>query len=121
MAQLAINGGGKAIGRPLGKPWPIYDETEEKALLEVLHSGKWWRGGYREDEGKGSKVGAFEEAFAAYQDAKYGVAVTNGTTALECALLSVGVDEPPSQYSFKFWRAYSQFCRTLAADCCVAM
>jgi len=37
------------------------------------------------------------------------------------ALWSVGVDEPPSQYSFKFWRAYSQFCRTLAADCCVAM
>lgn len=91
MASLAINGGSKAIQRPIGKGWPIYDEKEEKALIEVLHSGLWWRGGYRED-GKGSRVVAFEEAFAAYQDAKYAVAVTNGTTALECALKSAGVE-----------------------------
>ncbi len=92
MAQLAINGGGKAIGRPLGKPWPIYDETEEKALLEVLHSGKWFRGSYRDEEGDKSKVAQFEDTFSAYHDAKYGVAVTNGTTALECALLAAGVE-----------------------------
>lgn len=92
MAQLAINGGEKTIQRQIGRAWPIWDEREEKALLEVLHSGRWWRGGYREEGGKGSKVSAFEDAFAAYQDAKYGVAVTNGTTALECALLSAGVE-----------------------------
>lgn len=92
MAQLAIKGGEKAINRQIGKKWPIWDETEEKALLDVLHSGIWWRGGYRENEGKGSMVAAFEDAFAAYQDAKYAVAVTNGTTALECALLSAGVE-----------------------------
>jgi dTDP-4-amino-4,6-dideoxygalactose transaminase len=91
MAQLAINGGPKAIGREIGKPWPVWDEREEKALLEVLHSGIWWRGGYGEDA-KGSKVVAFEDAFAAYQSAKYAVAVTNGTTALECALKSAGVE-----------------------------
>jgi dTDP-4-amino-4,6-dideoxygalactose transaminase len=91
MAQLAINGGPKAVSREIGGPWPVWDEREEKALLEVLHSGIWWRGGYRED-GKGSKVAAFEDAFAAYQDAKYAVAVTNGTTALECALKSAGVE-----------------------------
>jgi len=91
MEQLAINGGEKTIQRPIGKTWPIWDEREEKALLEALHSGIWWRGGYRED-GKGSKVAAFEEAFAGYQDARYAVAVTNGTTALECALKSAGVE-----------------------------
>jgi dTDP-4-amino-4,6-dideoxygalactose transaminase len=92
MAQLAINGGEKAIQREIGRKWPIWDEREERALLEVLHSGRWWRGGYREEGGRGSKVSDFEDAFAAYQDAKYAVAVTNGTTALECALLSAGVE-----------------------------
>ena len=89
MAQLAINGGEKAINRPLGKKWPIFDEREEKAVLEVLHSGIWWRGGYRGEEQ--GKVSTLENTFAAYQDAKYGIAVTNGTTALECALKAAGV------------------------------
>ena len=91
MAKLAIAGGEKTVTRPLGKKWPIWDETEEKELLEVLHSGRWWRGGSRED-GQASKVSAFEDAFGAYQNAKYAVAVTNGTTAIECALKSAGVE-----------------------------
>ena len=56
----------------------------------MLESGIWWRGGY-EDPSQ-SKVGQFEAGFAAFQDAKYGVAVTNGTTAIECALKAVGVE-----------------------------
>jgi len=89
MVKLAVNGGEPTVKRPLGKPWPIFDEREEKALLEVLRSGKWWRGAYEKAEE--SKVGQFEDAFAAYQNAKYGVAVTNGTQALECALKAAGV------------------------------
>jgi dTDP-4-amino-4,6-dideoxygalactose transaminase len=58
--------------------------------MEVLDSGKWWRGGY--DDPAQSKVGQFEEAFARYQDATYAVAVTNGTTALECAYKAAGVE-----------------------------
>jgi hypothetical protein len=23
--------------------WPVFDRTEEAALLKVLRSGKWWR------------------------------------------------------------------------------
>jgi len=91
MAKLAINGGDKTIGRELGRKWPIYDESEEKALLDVLHSGMWWRGGERL-AGAQSKVTAFEDAFAAYQGAKYGVAVTNGSVAMECALRAAGVE-----------------------------
>ena len=90
MAKLAVRGGKKLIDRPIGKPWPIFDEREERALMEVLHSGKWWRGGY--DDPKQSKVGQAEEAFSRYQDAKYGVAVTNGTAALECALRAGGIE-----------------------------
>jgi dTDP-4-amino-4,6-dideoxygalactose transaminase len=86
MAKLAINGGEKVITRSLGKRWPIWDEREEKALLEALHSGHWWGGG------EGSKVWKFEDAFAKYQHAKYGVATNSGTQALICALKAAGVE-----------------------------
>lgn len=87
MAILAINGGPKTINRTLGKSWPIFGKEEEGALLNVLHSGKWYRGGAL----LGSPVAQFEDAFAAYQDAKYCVAVCTGTQALEVALLASGV------------------------------
>lgn len=90
MAKLAINGGEKTVQRPLGKPWPIRDEREEQAVLEVVRSGAWWRGAYA--EAAQSKVGQFEDAFAKLHDAQYCVAVTNGTQAIECALKSIGVE-----------------------------
>jgi len=90
MAELAIAGGEKTVSRPLGKEWPIWDEREERALKEVLGSGVWWRGGY--SDATASKVGQVEDAFAAYQHAKYGVAITNGTAAIECALKAAGVE-----------------------------
>jgi dTDP-4-amino-4,6-dideoxygalactose transaminase len=81
MSNLAINGG--APVRTAGWPsWPICDEREEQAVLEVLRSGKWWWG---------DKLKAFEEAFAAFQDAAYGVSCTSGTSALKLGLLAVGV------------------------------
>lgn len=89
MATLAMAGGEKTVTRPLGKSWPIWDEREERALMEVLHSGHWWRGGH--SDWKTSKVGQFEDAFAAYQHAKHGVAVTNGTAAIECALKALDI------------------------------
>lgn len=39
----------------------------------------------------GSEVSAFEEEFAAYSGAKYGIAVNTGTSALHLALLAAGV------------------------------
>lgn len=86
MAKLAINGGPKVINRPIGKKWPIWDEKEERALLDVLHSGRWWGGG------EGSYVRKFEDAFAEYCDAKYAVTTNSGTQALMCALKAVGVE-----------------------------
>ncbi len=82
MAKLAINGGELVVKHGLGKSWPIFDETEENALLEVLRSGAWNR---RE------KVDEVGEKFAAYQDAKYGIPLANGTVALQCALKAAGV------------------------------
>ncbi|MCX8170371.1 MAG: DegT/DnrJ/EryC1/StrS family aminotransferase [Candidatus Bathyarchaeota archaeon] len=82
MAKLAIAGGEPVRRKPFPK-WPIFDEREAKALLDVLNSGLWGIGG--------SKKREFEERFAKYQHAKYGVAVTSGTTALEISLKSLGI------------------------------
>ena len=89
MAKLAINGGKPVVKPPLDKSWPIFDEREEKALLEVLHSRHWWRGGVEPSQ---SKVSQFEDKFASYCQAKHGIAITNGTQALECALKAAGVE-----------------------------
>ena len=80
--KLAIKGGEPVRKKPFPK-WPIFDEREMEALKEVLYSGVWGIGGTKKKE--------FEEKFAAYQNAKYGVAVTNGTAALEIALRAAGI------------------------------
>src|SRR5581483_10073684 len=83
---LAVDGG-TPVRDTKQKPWPrwpVFDETEERALLQVLHSGQWWYVG-------GEHGTTFEQEFAAFQDAKFGVACTNGTAALEIALRALGV------------------------------
>ncbi len=77
-SKLAVDGGAPVRSDPF-HPWPVYDETEEKALLEVLHSGQW-------GTITGKKVIEFEQQFAAFQGARYGICVPNGTLALELAL-----------------------------------
>ena len=81
MAYLAINGGPKACDRQW-PTWPIWDDAERKALLGVLESGQWWYG---------ENVAQFERAFADFQGARYGVACSSGTTALETALMALGI------------------------------
>jgi dTDP-4-amino-4,6-dideoxygalactose transaminase len=84
VAQLAINGGAKAAEASRFPSWPIPGEGERRLVDEVLQSGRW--GGP-----EGDKIDRFEQAFAAYQGTKPGVAVANGTVALELALLVAGV------------------------------
>ena len=81
MAELAINGGEPVRTKPW-PAWPLFDEAEENALIEVLRSGRWY---YAE------KVKEFEKEFAAFQDAGFAVTVCNGTAALEAALVCRGV------------------------------
>jgi len=81
VAKLAINGG-KPVRKKDFPSWPIFAEEERKNLLGVFESVKWWYG---------EKVKEFEEKFAAFQDAKYGIACTNGTAALESSLIACGV------------------------------
>ncbi|MBS7624752.1 DegT/DnrJ/EryC1/StrS family aminotransferase [Candidatus Bathyarchaeota archaeon] len=82
MVKLAIAGGEPVRSKPFPK-WPIFDEREAKALISALNSGLWGIGGSRKRE--------FEEKFARYQHAKYGVAVTSGTAALEISLRALGI------------------------------
>jgi len=64
--------------------WPVYAEEEVEAVARVLQSGKvnYWTG----DECRN-----FESEFSAYCGVSYGVALANGTVALELALRALGV------------------------------
>jgi dTDP-4-amino-4,6-dideoxygalactose transaminase len=81
--KLAIDGGTPVRARPFPE-WPVFDESEIAAVTEVVRSGKW-------GELAGTKVREFERAFAAYQQARHGVCVVNGTAALQIALRALGV------------------------------
>lgn len=75
--------------KPKFASWPQYDEAEEKALLEVLHSGKWWCGAPKNHAGE--QVWLFQEEFAKFQESKYAFACTNGTHAIEIPLEAMGI------------------------------
>jgi dTDP-4-amino-4,6-dideoxygalactose transaminase len=66
--------------------WPHFGPEELEAVGAVLGSGKvnYWTG----DEGR-----KFEDEFAALAGCRHGVAVANGTVALELALYALGVSE----------------------------
>jgi dTDP-4-amino-4,6-dideoxygalactose transaminase len=86
MHQLAIHGGPKAAESLRLPQWPTVEEEDKGAVLEVLESRQWCRA-Y-----PGSRAEAFERAFADYHGAQYGIAVSNGTAALELALLACGIE-----------------------------
>lgn len=83
MAELALNGGKKSKQKPF-PVWPQYDETERKALTQVLESRIWWRT-------PGTRTLAFEQEFAEFHGARHGIAVTNGTAALEVTMSALGI------------------------------
>ena len=81
--QLALLGGQPAKTKPFPL-WPQFDDAERKALNEVLESRVWWRT-------PGTKTLEFERAFAEFHGARHGIAVTNGTAALEVAMAALGI------------------------------
>jgi len=85
MSKLAINGG-KPLRDAKTNPWPkwpLWDEKEEKGLLEVLKSGVW--------SYNGPKESIFNKAFAKFIGTKYALSVANGTVSLQLALEACGV------------------------------
>ncbi len=83
MDKLALLGGSPAKTKPF-PAWPHYDDGEREALMQVLDSRTWWRT-------PGTQALAFEREFAAFQEARHGIAVTNGTAAIEVTLAALGI------------------------------
>ncbi len=85
MANLAIAGGKRVLPEnsvPKTIPWPPRDEAAAERLKEVFLSGAWSFNSPEEQK--------FEEEFARYHGAKYGVFMANGTTTLEAILAAIG-------------------------------
>jgi len=83
MSELALLGGPKVKQKPF-PDWPQYDENERRALNEVLESRIWWRT-------PGTRTLEFEQGFAKFHGARHGIAVTNGTAALEVTMAALGI------------------------------
>ena len=81
--RLAIEGGNPGIIAPL-PTWPLFEPDEIEAVSAVLRSGRvnYWTGNLCRD---------FERAFSEFVGTQYGVAVANGTLALELAFRALGV------------------------------
>jgi len=79
---LALTGAPPVRTRPF-PGWPLFDESEEDSLIDVLKSGRW--GGYSE------RIAEFESAFATLHQMRYAVSCANGTVALELALRAAGI------------------------------
>jgi dTDP-4-amino-4,6-dideoxygalactose transaminase len=76
---------GEPVRRAPFPSWPRSDQRDEKNLLDVLHSGKWYRG-------NGECVGRFEAAYAELTGAKHCLATANGTSALFASLAAIGIE-----------------------------
>ena len=85
MGKLAITGG-KPVRRKPFSPWPVYTREETRRLHKVLASRNW--GGYPFPN---QIADSFAQKFARFHGAKYGLAVANGTVAIEIALKSAGI------------------------------
>jgi dTDP-4-amino-4,6-dideoxygalactose transaminase len=85
VGKLAITGGKPVRSKPF-TPWPVYTGQEERALLQVLRGRNW--GGYPFPNAIAAR---FARKFANFHGAKYGLAVANGTVAIEVALKAAGI------------------------------
>ena len=79
----ALLGGGKVRTKAFPS-WPKFDDREERALIETLRSGKWYRGA-------GQSVRDFEEAYAKLTGSPEVLATANGTSALIISLKVFGI------------------------------
>jgi perosamine synthetase len=79
----ALLGGRPVRGAPFPS-WPVVDGHDERALLDVLHGGRWFRG-------DGQTVSRFEEAWARLTGARHCIATANGTSALHASFAGLDV------------------------------
>ena len=100
-AKPVALGGAKA--HPGGFPgWPVIDQTEEKALLDALHSGHWFRG-------SGANVSKFEDEYEKLTGAKHALATASGTAALTTVMgaLDIGPGDEVITTPYTFVATYN--------------
>ena len=102
---LAIDGGTPVRSAPM-PPWPVFDEEAVEAAAAVLRSG-------RVNYHTGTEGRRFEEEFAQKVGCRHGVALANGTVALELALRALGIG--PGDEVVVTARSF-----VASASCCVA-
>lgn len=66
--------------------WPQWDDAERLGLEHVLESGDW-------TSLRGRETSSFATEFAAFQGCSHGLALTNGSHAIEAALTAAGIGE----------------------------
>lgn len=84
---LAMYGGEPAVDDSLHRPWPITEQSDINAVTSVLASGVL----VSDRPSEKTAVEALEEEWAHYLGVPHCIAVSNGTTAIEIALLAEGV------------------------------
>jgi dTDP-4-amino-4,6-dideoxygalactose transaminase len=83
VSTLAINGG-TPVRSTAYPTWPHHDDAERRQLAEVLESGRWW-------SSQGTKVHEFEHRWGEFHGTDRSVAVTNGSHAIDLALLALDI------------------------------
>lgn len=83
MAKLALKGGEPIRKEPFPE-WPVWSQEELEAVTSVIKSRHW-------TQVSGHMVKDFEVEFAQFQGAKYCIALTNGSHAIEVALTALGI------------------------------
>jgi len=93
-SQAAMLGGQPVRTAPWPR-WPVFRESDERAVLPVLRSGVWSRA---------KVVDQAEERFARLMGAPYCLATCNGTNAIITAVRALGIgagdDVIPTPYTF---------------------
>lgn len=84
MSKLALLGGEPI--NPTVPIWPVRDEREEQAVIEVIRSGVY--GGFPEPA---PRTARFAANFAEMHDAEYGIACANGTITMVTSLMAAGI------------------------------
>ncbi len=77
--------GGAPVRRKRWPSWPIWRQEWEPQVLDVMRSGRWFRG-------RGGHVAEFENAYAELIGTKRALATASGTTALLVSEQVLGVD-----------------------------
>jgi perosamine synthetase len=84
MEKLAMFGGEPVRKKPIPR-WPVFREEYAEKLIDVLRNGGF-------SELTGDVAEEFADRFSSMIDTRYGLTVSNGTSAIHLALIGVGVN-----------------------------